>query len=527
LRNLILACVGCTLLAASGVGAETYRILEGALTPADGGEAQAIAGAFEVSLSDWEHPDAEDRTSLLVDDFAFEIGDQIFTPSAPVEYQGLTPFLFLELADQIQLVGDDVDAVFLRAGGDVVAASGEEVTFRFLDFRAGGGRAIGRLGEGPFPRRLELRGTLFEVDQVFRIEDDCVTFPLPPIPPILLPPPDGGGVIVVGGANLAISYETFDVGPAEAVVFVPPDGGTAVLTRITSGAASRIDGELRSSGGVRLLAPAALEFASLSAESTPSLEALGITAPSGAVVTYEEDSGVLSVRSEGDIFIVGSEIDFPGLTHLVIETSGSITVTGSLVLPSDVFLTLDAGIAIVIDGEIETGPGGGIVVPPPDIVPLPFCDRLRAISPPERRELGSYSFVASAARQIEIDVRPRSSHNRVRPGFPQRIPVAILGAEDLDVRDVDDASLRLGQGGAEPAARRGRAIRRRDVNRDGHLDLRDLFDVREAEIAYGDEEVCLVAETRDGEILEGCDAIETLPASLGSGRAKPPVRPAP
>jgi hypothetical protein len=65
------------------------------------------------------------------------------------------------------------------------------------------------------------------------------------------------------------------------------------------------------------------------------------------------------------------------------------------------------------------------------------------------------------------------------------------------------------------------------VNRDGHLDLRDLFDVREAEIAYGDEEVCLVAETRDGEILEGCDAIETLPASLGSGRAKPPVRPAP
>ena len=135
--------------------------------------------------------------------------------------------------------------------------------------------------------------------------------------------------------------------------------------------------------------------------------------------------------------------------------------------------------------------------------------------------------MASAARQIEIDVRPRISHNRVRPGFPQRIPVAVLGAEDLDVRDVDETSLRLGEGGAEPAAGRGRAIHRRDVNGDGILDLRALFDVRDAEIAYGDEEVCLLAETREGDALEGCDAIETLPASLGSGSAKPPVRPAP
>ena len=76
MRNLILACTVCALLAAGGVGAETYRILEGTLTPADGGEAQAIAGAFDVSLSDWEDPNEEDRTSLLVDDFAFEIGEE-------------------------------------------------------------------------------------------------------------------------------------------------------------------------------------------------------------------------------------------------------------------------------------------------------------------------------------------------------------------------------------------------------------------------------------------------------------------
>jgi hypothetical protein len=44
-----------------------------------------------------------------------------------------------------------------------------------------------------------------------------------------------------------------------------------------------------------------------------------------------------------------------------------------------------------------------------------------------------------------------------------------------------------------------------------------LFDVRDAEVAYGEEEVCLVAEARDGETLEGCDAIQTLPAWLRSG----------
>jgi hypothetical protein len=37
---------------------------------------------------------------------------------------------------------------------------------------------------------------------------------------------------------------------------------------------------------------------------------------------------------------------------------------------------------------------------------------------------------------------------------------------------------------------------------------------RDAEIASGEEELCLVAET-----LEGCDAIQTQPARLRAGRA--------
>jgi hypothetical protein len=348
------------------------------------------------------------------------------------------------------------------------------------------------------------------VDQSFRIEEDCPVVPRPPAPPS-----DGGVTITIGSVNLVSGYEPFDIDPAAAVEFVPPGGGGSTITRVT-GDVSQIRGELRSSGELRLREPVTLELAPASAAQTPTLEELGITAPSGAVVTYDADSGVLSVRSEGDVFIAGSEIDVPGLTHLVIETPGSITVTGTLVLPPDVFLTLDAGTSVVVDGEIDSGPGGGVIVPPPDITPLPFCGRLRAIYPTENRELGSFSFVASAARQIEIDVRPRSRRNRVFPGFPQRVLVAILGAEDLDIRDVDETSLRLGEGEAEPTSWRGRAVRRRDVNRDGRLDLLARFDVRDAEIAYGEEQLCLVAETLDDETLEGCDVIQTLPAGLRS-----------
>jgi hypothetical protein len=50
-----------------------------------------------------------------------------------------------------------------------------------------------------------------------------------------------------------------------------------------------------------------------------------------------------------------------------------------------------------------------------------------------------------------------------------------------------------------------------DVNRDGHADLVARFSVREAEIAFGDRVVCLVAETADGGVIEGCDEIDTIP----------------
>jgi hypothetical protein len=104
----------------------------------------------------------------------------------------------------------------------------------------------------------------------------------------------------------------------------------------------------------------------------------------------------------------------------------------------------------------------------------------------------------------------------VMPGFPLPVPVAILGAEDFDVRGVDPRSLRFGPGEASPGRRLRRpAVLKRDLNRDGFPDLLAWFNTQETGIAYGETRACLHGERNDGTPFEGCDAIDTRPASLG------------
>lgn len=521
MRNPTLALASAALLLAGGAGAETYTVLRGTLTPADGGAPQHLTGWLEVAPFEIGTRNADGTrdpvTPLRVDDFALEGAGRVLTPSPPVVFDGLRPFGFLEPADQILLDVDDAVALFfLRAGGEVVAVDEDEVTFRFLDvgIEGSGGRAIGSLGEGPLPRRLELQATLFEVDQTFRIQE-CIVRPLP------RPPPGGGGVIIGGGT--IVGYEPLDIGADEPVLFVPPDGGAGSISLVT-GDGSAIEGKIEGGATLVLLDPPSLELGPVTAAAPPTLASLGITAPDGATVDFDA-AGVLTVSSEGDLFVEGSTLDVPGLTHLVLETPGSITLTGMLVLPVGVDLTLDAGTSIEIEGSIDAPDGDIVVLPGPVPGPRPICAHLRPIIPAEERVLGTVSLVTSAARQIGIDVQPWSRHARVLPGlFPRRLLVALLGAPDLDVRAVDPDSLRLGEGEAPPLRWPWPWHRRHphDVNRDGHPDLLSRFEVRDAEIAWGDEEVCLVAQTHDGELLEGCDAIDTTPPWLRRHDAERP-----
>jgi hypothetical protein len=105
-----------------------------------------------------------------------------------------------------------------------------------------------------------------------------------------------------------------------------------------------------------------------------------------------------------------------------------------------------------------------------------------------------------------IDVRPHSRRNRIHPARRELVPVALLGSADLDVADVDVASLAFGPDGAPPW--RGR-VARRDVNDDGLPDLVARFRSRKTGLARGDTKACLSGRTLEAVAFEGCDPIRT------------------
>lgn len=554
-RILATLCAG-GLLSAASAGAETYRIVDGRLGDARTGASDVLEGVLEISV--FEPEGQAIPPSLLVDDFQLQAGARSFGPRKPVEFGGRGA-LSVQIADQIQFDGDTVEFARLRSGGELVAVDQREVTFRFVEFRAharNASRLVGHLGDTLLPRRISLLGTLYEVDQHFHLpRGNCPVLPAAPggggnviiggggviiggagvsTGGVIVIGGDGGGLMVTGSSDLAVAvgstppvlnFESFEIQAGDSVTFQPPAVGGAVLARVTGGDAFTIEDTLVGGGSVGLLSPSGVVFvetsgttarerlvaaAGTASAAAPTLAELGITAPSGAQVTFD-GSGALTVRSEGDLLVAGGVIDVPGLTSLTLVTPGNITVEGMLELPPGVMLSLNAG-AIVIEGDLPGSPGDVVIDPPPPIVGIPICDDLLPVFPAVEREVGSFSLVASAAEQVEIAVEPRRQGGRMHPGRHGIVPVAILGSADLDIRDVDERSLRLGPGEAEPTSHHGRDRSRRvDVNRDGEMDVVVRFDAREAGVAVGDTELCLFGETTDGTAIEGCDALETKP----------------
>jgi len=521
----ILICAGL-IFQASGALADSWSIVEGRIAVKKG-KNSPLSGAFEASLSE---SDPEDGTGLALDDFAFTAGRRELTPRIPVEYDGLLPVAWLELADQIHLEGDQVTAVHVRTGGKLVDESDDEVTFRFLELRADaedGGYAVGRLRDTELPRRLVLQGDVYEVEQSFGLPGASCGQPPPPVGGI---PGSGsgsssGGVIVIGNAGL-LEFGTLDVASFGRRTFVwESSAGATVLQGRTSGSASSIEGALYTSSNA-VLTPVEMRFEtvryySLALDGPPTLEQLGMRAPDGAVIQADA-SGAVRVSSAGDLFVEGVLPAGPisDLTSVTLSTPGNIVVTGRLELGS-ASLRLEAGGEVHIDTPDGGDPGEDIVIVAPDAVSvgLPdYCQGLAPILPAEERRVGRFSLVASAARQVKVDVQPvdvQLAPTRKRiiiPGSDQRIRAVLYGSRSLDVHDVDRDGRLLGRGEAETIHPGLRVFA--PMNGDRYRDLVTYFLVRDTEIAYGDREVCLVARTLDGELLEGCDKIDVMPPAL-------------
>ncbi|MDG2051552.1 MAG: hypothetical protein P8M78_15465 [Myxococcota bacterium] len=219
----------------------------------------------------------------------------------------------------------------------------------------------------------------------------------------------------------------------------------------------------------------------------PTLAELGMEAPSGATVTLDQ-AGVLTVRTVGDLFYRGDSFDVPGLTRLVLYAGGDLYIEGNL----------DLGDA---DLEFITRPDE--LLPPIDD---PGCRDQVVVGP--REEVGDFSFVLTREHTVGVDVWPGRSNRAVRLLRDRRMTVALWGSADLDVRDVDLRSLRLGPDEAPARSlRRARRFRRRgrDLNGDGYPDLRLRFHPRRSGLQSSDTEVCLTGRLHDGTALRGCD----------------------
>jgi hypothetical protein len=113
--------------------------------------------------------------------------------------------------------------------------------------------------------------------------------------------------------------------------------------------------------------------------------------------------------------------------------------------------------------------------------------------------------LAESVLSCEIDIRPGSDENAIRLSSRGVVPVVLYGSDHLDVVSIDESTLAFGPGTAGPAHRNGPHFE--DVDADGFLDMVIHHRVKASGIGSEDTEACLLGETWDGQLFEGCDVV--------------------
>jgi hypothetical protein len=113
-----------------------------------------------------------------------------------------------------------------------------------------------------------------------------------------------------------------------------------------------------------------------------------------------------------------------------------------------------------------------------------------------------------------IDIKPESDENKVNRSGRGLLPVALLASEEIDVTDVDPATLVFGAGQATPAHDLSNpgifADHLREVDGDGRVDLVTHYSIEASLVPTSDSAACLRGELSDGRRFEGCDTIQTF-----------------
>jgi len=127
---------------------------------------------------------------------------------------------------------------------------------------------------------------------------------------------------------------------------------------------------------------------------------------------------------------------------------------------------------------------------------------------------GDYALLISGVSppllQINIDIKPGNDGLApINPKSRGKVPVALLGAADFSVRDVDLNSVTFGHSGDEASL--AKCHEPSDVNGDVWLDMLCHFENQDAKFEYTDDEAILKGKLTSGLMFEGRGWLKVVP----------------
>jgi hypothetical protein len=131
-------------------------------------------------------------------------------------------------------------------------------------------------------------------------------------------------------------------------------------------------------------------------------------------------------------------------------------------------------------------------------------------------DIGAIEFEPVPVLTVLLNVRPRSTENRINPKSNGLIRVAILSTGDFDPGSINQASLEFGP---SQALAQGKG-QLKDVNGDGQADLVLHFRTQDSGIQCGDTSVSITGQTVNGNPIKGSDAITTVGCRSVPGNGK-------
>ena len=108
--------------------------------------------------------------------------------------------------------------------------------------------------------------------------------------------------------------------------------------------------------------------------------------------------------------------------------------------------------------------------------------------------------------QVEIDVKPGNSANKINYKKEGSIWVAVLTDAEFDAALIDTDTVVFGPAGATPER-----FKYKDADHDGDIDMVFRFKVSETGLQIGDTDVTLHGTTTGGQDFEGTDSVEVVP----------------